>query len=171
MHAVIDREEIWRLLVAWAEWTPVLLKQIVLEDKWVVGKPGMGENDEFSLNILLLKSIWTQKWRHWMAIGYENREAITEVEMKNHKHQPRMTIVKRQMRVLRWRGKTMLGQSRAVFSFFLPSFYSYLWLLHCLPCPFLLHDVGLGGEGEGKRERRKDKTGRGNMSKSSGRVP
>ena len=47
-----------------AEWTPVLLKQIVLEDKWVVGKPGMWKNDEFSLKILLLKSIWTQKWRH-----------------------------------------------------------------------------------------------------------
>lgn len=36
----------------------MLLKQIVLEDKWVVGKPGMWENDEFSLKILLLKSIW-----------------------------------------------------------------------------------------------------------------
>lgn len=46
------------------------LKEIVLEGKCVVGKPGMWENDEFSLKILLLKSIWTQKWRHWMAVGY-----------------------------------------------------------------------------------------------------
>lgn len=56
----------------------------------------------------------------------------------------------------------MLGQRQSsviiLFSFF--PFYFLLMTLHCLPCPILLHDVGLGGEGEGKREGRKDKTGR-----------
>lgn len=62
MHAVIDREEISRLIVGQLNRHQCYyLKQIVLEDKWVVGKPGMWENDELSLKILLLKSIWTQK--------------------------------------------------------------------------------------------------------------
>lgn len=58
--------------------------------------------------------------------------------------------------------KKILGQRQSsviiLFSFF--PFYFLLLTLHCLPCLFLLQDVRLGGEGEGKRERRKDKTGR-----------
>lgn len=76
------------------------------------------------------------------------------------------------MRVLRVGGgkKTMLGQRQSsAFSLFSSfPFYSLLLTLHCLPCPFLLHDVGPGGEGEGKRERRKDKTGRETWARAVG---
>lgn len=66
------------------------------------------------------------------------------------------------MRVLRVREEreTCWDKGRALWSFSSSfPFYFLLLTLHCLQCPFLLHDVGLGGEGEGKRERRKDKTG------------
>ena len=50
--------------------------------------------------------------------------------------------------------KKILGQRQSsviiLFSFF--PFYFLLLTLHCLPCLFLLQDVRLGGEGEGKRE-------------------